>query len=158
MTLEACIEVLKEHPFLQEFRLADIEKLAALAQQVTFAPDEVIFREGAVHPRFYLLLSGRVALEVPIHGRVLRVQTLGPGEELGWSSMVATGKLFQARALEEVRALSFESRQLLEVCQGDHEFGFRMMEQLLQVVSQRLQATRLQLLDVYTPGGGRKHE
>ena len=37
---------------------------------------------------------------------------------------------------------------------GGHAFGFILMQRLLAVVAERLQATRLQLLDMYSPVAG----
>jgi CRP-like cAMP-binding protein len=93
-----------------------------------------------------------VALEVMASGRPVRVSTLYPGEALGWSSVTGDGgKRFQARALEEVRALAFDGARLRHACEEDYGFGFFFMRAVLAVVSQRLHATRAQLLDVYTP-------
>jgi CRP/FNR family cyclic AMP-dependent transcriptional regulator len=65
------------------------------------------------------------------------------------------GKHFQARSLERVDALAFEGTELLAACQEDTLFGFTLMQRLLGVVAERLQATRLQLLDTYSPVAAR---
>ena len=99
-------------------------------------------------------LSGKVALEISAPGRIVRVQTLGEGDELGWSSLLAgDGKQFQARSLEPVRALVFDGTRLRQTCEGDPGFGYALMARIIKVVSRRLQATRLQLLDLYAPRG-----
>jgi CRP-like cAMP-binding protein len=80
------------------------------------------------------------------------VQTLSAGDELGWSALLmGSGKHFQARALEPVEALAFEGSELLAACKEDTAFGFAFMQRLLAVVAGRLQATRLQVLDLYSP-------
>ena len=61
------------------------------------------------------------------------------------------GKHFQARALAPVSALAFEGEQLLASFKSDPEFGLAFMLRLMGVVSERLRATRLQLLDMYSP-------
>ena len=145
-------EILKEHPFLEGFKPEHIQKMAELALEVQFGRDQIIFREGQESGLFFLILSGRIALEVSAPGRILRVQTLGPGEELGWSSVLGEGgKHFQARSLETVRALAFEGSRLRQACDQDPSFGYALMRRLLKVVAERLQATRMQLLDVYAP-------
>jgi hypothetical protein len=85
------------------------------------------------------------------------VQTLFAGDELGWSALLmgSSGKQFQARALERVDALGFESTQLIAAFREDTAFGFAFMQRLLAVVAERLQATRLQLLDMYSPVAAR---
>lgn len=148
------VEPLKEHAFVSGFRPAHIDRLAAMAHEVHFERDQVIFREGDESSFFYLILSGKVALEVTALGKTLRVQTLREGEELGWSSaMESSAKHFQARALTSVRALVFDGARLREACDEDCAFGYAVMRRLLTVVASRLQAFRLQLLDIYSPHG-----
>ena len=70
------------------------------------------------------------------------MQTLFAGDELGWSALLmGTGKHFQARTLERVDALAFEGAELLAACREDTQFGFILMQRLLGVVAERLQAT-----------------
>ena len=84
------------------------------------------------------------------------MQTLFAGDELGWSALLGgSGKQFQARALERVDALAFEGADLLAACREDTAFGFALMQRLLGVVAVRLQATRVQLLDMYSPVAAR---
>lgn len=126
--------------------------LASLARRTGFEANELIFREGDDKHEFFLLLAGRVALEMVVQGRPLRVHTLEAGDELGWSAvLMGRGKHFQARALEPVDALAFDGHALLEKCRADTAFGYKIMHRLLGVVSERLQAARLQVVDMYSP-------
>jgi CRP-like cAMP-binding protein len=150
------LELLQKHPFVQGLPMKHIEKLAELGHEVKFERDRVIFREGDDSSLFYLVVSGKVALEVTALGRTLRVQTLGDGEELGWSSVLASeSKHFQARALGTVRAVAFDGARLREACESDFSFGYALFKKLLHVVAERLEATRIQLLDMYSPAGAK---
>jgi CRP-like cAMP-binding protein len=152
MTRETLLAVLRQHPFVEEFQAAHLEKLTSLAKEVEFARDHLIFHEGDDCHDFYLIVAGRVALEIEAPGHTVRVQTLSAGDELGWSAiLMGRGKHFQARALERVKALAFDGPQLLAACRDDKSFGYALMYRMLGVVSERLQATRLQLLDMYSP-------
>ena len=129
-----------------------MDRLAAFAKDVMFSRDHVVFHEGDECSEFYLIVSGRIALEVEEPGHTLRVQTLSEGDELGWSALLmSAGKHFQARALEPVEALAFDGPKLLAAFKEDTAFGFAFMCRLLDVVAGRLQATRLQLHDMYSP-------
>ena len=149
---ETVMEMLRHHPFVAEFEPKHVEKLATLAKEVHFERDQILFREGDECSEFYLIVNGLVALEIAAPGHIFRVQTLFAGDELGWSAlMMGRGKHFQARTLDRVDALALEGAELLAACREDTLFGFTMMQHLLGVVAERLQATRLQLLDAYSP-------
>ena len=150
------LSMLRHHPFVLEFDARHVERLATLAKDVRFDRNHVIFREGDECSEFYLVVNGLVALEIAAPGHTFRVQTLFAGDELGWSAvLMGSGKHFQARALERVEALAFEGADLLAACREDTAFGFALMQRLLGVVAERLQATRLQLLDSYSPVAAR---
>ena len=111
MTRETLVAVLQKHPFVEEFQPQHIEKLAALAKEVQFERDHVIFHEGDECHDFYLIVQGRVALEIEAPGHTFRVQTLRAGDELGWSAiLMGRGKHFQARALQPRRGAGVRRR------------------------------------------------
>lgn len=149
---QALQALLRKHHFVEAFEPAHVDKLAALARPVTFERDQVVFHEGDECHEFFIILKGLVALEVEEPGHTLRLQTLGAGDELGWSALLmASGKYFQARALERTEALAFDGPGLLQECKHDPAFGFALMSRLLGVVAARLHATRLQVHDMYSP-------
>jgi CRP-like cAMP-binding protein len=152
MTAGTLLTLLERQPFVEGFKPHQIAALAALAKEVRFKSDHVIFREGEECSEFYLIISGLVALEIAPPGQAFRVDTLSAGDELGWSSvLMAQGKYFQARTLDDVQALLFEGPDLRAMCEADTAFGYALMLRLLGVVAQRLQATRLQVLDTFWP-------
>ena len=149
---ESIRDMLQHHPFAAGLEPTHIETLAKLAKQIRFERDQVIFREGDECSEFYLIVNGLLALEIAAPGHTFRVQTLFAGDELGWSALLmGRGKHFQARTLERVDALALEGSELLAACNADTEFGYALMQRLLAVVAERLQATRLQLLDTHSP-------
>jgi CRP-like cAMP-binding protein len=146
------LEAVRGHPFAEGLTPEHCATLAGLARQTSFAKDEIIFREGDPKHEFFLLLTGRAALEMVVQGRTLRVHTLEAGDELGWSAvLMGGGKRFQARALEPIEALAFDGYKLLDTCRADTGFGYKIMHRLLGVVSERLQAARMQVLDSHSP-------
>ena len=143
---------LGKHPFVADFRPEHVATLAAMARRVHFEAGQVIFHEGDDYSVLYLLGEGMVALELEVPGHVMRVQTLYAGDLFDWSALLPhAGKHFQARALNRVTALAFEGEQLLASFKADPEFGLAFMLRLMGVVSERLRATRVQLLDMYSP-------
>lgn len=145
------LQVLEKQPFVAEFRPEHRAQLAALAKQVHFDEGQVIFHEGDDYSVFYLLGDGMIALELETPGQqLMRVQTLYAGDAFDWSALLPhAAKHFQARALSPVTALAFEGDQLLASFKADPAFGLAFMLRLMSVVSERLRATRVQLLDMY---------
>jgi len=153
--LEALIAA---HPFFQTMRPSHVSLLAERAKRSVFDTDHVIFREREIAYHCYLIQQGRVALEsrVPGRGPVI-LQTLGAGDVLGWSWLFPPYLLhFQARALERTQTVCLDGAHLLVACEKDHDFGYELMKRVSQVLIERMQATRRELLDVCHPPGKAK--
>lgn len=154
VTSKNLVDALKEHAFLAGFRPEHIDRLAAMANEGHFDRDQIIFREGDESTYLYLIVSGKVALEVTALGKTLRTQSLRDGDELGWSSVLpGSHRRFQARALTKVHALVFDGARLRETAEQDCSFGYALMRRLYSVLSNRLEAFRMQMLDIYSPEG-----
>jgi len=148
------IETTKDQEVLKAFAPQHLERLAALANEVRFHRDQVIFREGDRRGLFYLILDGSVVLEIITARHPVLLQTLHAGDAMGWSALIDSGGAhFEARALTSARALAFEGVKLRETCEADPAFGYRMMKALLTLVTERLDVTRMQLLDIYSSSG-----
>jgi CRP/FNR family transcriptional regulator, cyclic AMP receptor protein len=148
----SALQAIEAHPFVAEFKPEQRTRLASMTKEVHFEPDQIIFHEGDDYSVFYLLVEGMVALELDVPGHLLRVQTLYGGDVFDWSALLPhAGKHFQARALDRVTALAIEGADLLASFRSEPEFGLAFVLRLMDVVSERLRATRLQLLDMYSP-------
>jgi CRP-like cAMP-binding protein len=125
--------------------------LADCARRAEFSTDELIFRQGDEADQFYLIRRGRVALEIPTpQGDPIILQTAGKGDFLGWSWMITPYRWhFNARAVELTRAVALNGKRLREKCESDHHLGYEVIRRVAGIMDRRLQATRLQLLDIY---------
>jgi CRP/FNR family transcriptional regulator, cyclic AMP receptor protein len=151
-TLEA---VLAEHAFLRGLAHDDLQLIAGCGSNVRFQGGAYIFHEGDPSDRFYLIRHGRVALEIasPERGR-MAIQTLGEGDLLGWSWLVPPYRMScDARAVELTRATAFDGACIRKKCEADPRLGYELLKRFAQIIGQRLQTTRLQLLDVYGTRG-----
>jgi len=142
---------LHEHPFLSDMNDYLIKTLLSCASNVMIKEGTVIFQEGETAKNFYLIRSGRVALEVQGGEKgQIRVQTVGPGEVLGWSWLIAPYRWhFDALAVEDVHAFAIDATCLRTKSETDHNFGYEMLRRFSAVLERRLEASRLQLLDMY---------
>ena len=125
--------------------------LASLAEPVAVATGRKVFHEGDVADACYLVLEGDIALEMDIPGRGPHVlQTLHAGDMLGWSWLVTPYRYaYDAQALTEVKAIRFDAVGLRAKKEADTAFGYELMQRFAEVLVRRMQAARLQLLDVY---------
>ncbi|WP_244896702.1 cyclic nucleotide-binding domain-containing protein [Paraburkholderia phenazinium] len=116
-----------------------------------FATGHYLFREGEPANEFFLIRHGKVALEIVAPGQQpIVVTTLGSDEIVGASWLVPPYRwTFDARAVELTRAIGIDAECLRGKCEADHDLGYEMMKRFLPVFLKRLDATRLQLLDVY---------
>jgi CRP-like cAMP-binding protein len=139
------------HTFLGSLGDRHRTLLASGARPIAAAPGELLAREGETATAFYLIQTGSVALDLHTPGRgVVSILTLGPGEVVGWSWLVPPHRWqFDCRAVDPVQGLAFDAQWLREKCEQDHELGYHLLKQLVMVISNRLAAARLQLLDIY---------
>ena len=131
--------------------------VAGCASNVHFDQGAVLFREGDQADTFFLVRHGSVALEmfVPARGSAV-IETIEAGDVVGWSWLFPPYRWhFDARALTPVRATSFDGACLRAKCDADPALGYDLMSRFAQVLIERLQWTRLRLLDVYGDGRAR---
>lgn len=133
-----------EHPFLAGMKPAHVDILSECAMETEFAEGQLIFREGDLANRFYLIAEGEVVLESNTrNGRKVTIETLGQGDALGWSWLFPPYYWhFSARALKPTRAIFFYGTRLRAQCDEDHDFGYELMKRMASVVVRRLQSAR----------------
>jgi CRP-like cAMP-binding protein len=153
--METLETMIKEHPFWAELAPKYLHLLNECASIESFRAGQQIFQEGANADKFYLLESGYVSLETFVPNRgVVTIQTLGPGDALGWSWLFPpTTWKFSARALDATQLIAFDAAALHSSADENHDFGYELLTRMTNVILQRLQATRQQLKDFQAGAG-----
>jgi CRP/FNR family transcriptional regulator, cyclic AMP receptor protein len=109
---------------------------------VRFDAGELLFRTGDAADRFYLIDHGTVALDLVAAGQHHVIETLHDGEIAGFSWLFEPHRwLFDGRAVDDTEATMFIA--------ADQRLDAELMRHFAAIAVSRLQATRLQLLDVY---------
>lgn len=149
--MEGLERIIKEHPFFARLEDEFCQLISGCAKNVRFEAGQYLFHEGGPADQFYLLRHGHVALQLTGPGRgTIIFQTLGEGDIVGVSWLIPPYRWsYDAKALELVRAIAMDAACLRQKCEVDHDLGYDMMRRFMPVLIQRLQATRLQILDVY---------
>jgi CRP/FNR family transcriptional regulator, cyclic AMP receptor protein len=143
--------IVREQPLLKGLTPSQLDEIADCASFVRFDKGEFMFREGEFARRFYIITSGKVAIEIftPGRGPVI-VETLDEGDLLGWSWLFEPYRWhFDAAAQTEVKAVAFDALCMRGKCDQDHTLGYELVKRFSQIIMGRLQSTRLALLDVY---------
>ncbi|MGD0609885.1 MAG: Crp/Fnr family transcriptional regulator [Anaerolineales bacterium] len=113
---------------------------------------EIIFREGDKEDNVYIVLEGRISLDmyVPARGKI-RFYSAEPWEVIGWSSVTPNvhQRTAGAAAVQDSLLLAVDAEKLRQLCDQDHDLGYLVMRRLANIVASRLLVTRLQLIDMF---------
>ena len=129
-----------------------VRRLASITEVRAVKAGEVLFREGDIEDYVYVVLEGRIALDmrVPHRGRV-RFYTVDRWDIFGWSG--ATPEVRQrtagASAVMDSQVARLNATDMRRMCEEDHDLGYQVMKRLVKVVAGRLLVTRIQLLDMF---------
>jgi CRP/FNR family transcriptional regulator, cyclic AMP receptor protein len=141
------------HPFLVGMKRDQLALLTDCAMSVQFEEGQIIFHEGEIANRFYLIESGKVVLESGIRSAdSVVIDVIGAGDLLGWSWMFPPYMWrFTARAIEPTSAIFFYGTILREYCERDDSLGYELFKRLAPIMIQRMQSARERLI-ISTPG------
>lgn len=146
------IQELKKIPWFKEIKPEHLQKISDIAHLRHVRAGEILFREGDKEDYLYIVLEGRVALDifVPHRGKI-RIYTVDPWDLFGWSSVTPTihQRTAGAAAVVDGLVVAIDSARLRQLCDEDHDLGYVVMRRLTNIVASRLLVTRLQLIDMF---------
>lgn len=148
---QSILKLLSATQFLQDLSPGDMDKVARIASIRPVEAGTVLYQEGDLCERLYLVSSGLVALDMcmPRQG-CTRILTIGPGEIIGWSALFADATMaVRASVLQDGTLIALPAAELRQLCDDDHDIGYAIMQQISVALSRRLLATRLQMLDMF---------
>jgi len=150
-TTDEVRDLLATHCFTRDMPDEYVERVVAHAELVGVPAGTTLFREGQPAQQLYLLVEGRVSIEMHVPGRGEQVvDTVEPCETVGWSWLVPPYRwFFDARATTDVRTVQVDAAALRALAEDDPGFGYALMRRVAAVMLERMQAARLRLADVY---------
>jgi CRP-like cAMP-binding protein len=152
MNKNLVIDALRENRFLRDIDLDHLDRIAKISQVREFDAHDVVFREGDTADSVYLVVSGQLSLELSPGSTAYRKQlvTVGPGEILGWSSLVESPR-FAATAVvvEPTRLVRIDGARLRAICDENPQFGYEITRRTLRALAKRLTETWRQLSYVH---------
>ena len=147
-------ELLAEAPTFAGLRTEHLELIAGCAGNRVYEDGDFLLREGEIDDSFYVIRRGAVALEIAAPQGAVTIETLHEHDVVGWSWLVPPYRShFDARAVGETHVIGFDAACLRGKCEEDAVLGYELYKRFGAIIVERLQATRLRLLDVYGPAG-----
>jgi CRP/FNR family cyclic AMP-dependent transcriptional regulator len=129
-------------------------RIAAIGEVADFPVGAIVVAEGEPCRAMGVVVSGRIALRLAVPGAGDQtIITVDEGDLFGWSALLPGAPATSTGvALLPTRALLFERERLVAALAVDAEMAAAVYQRVLLAVVRRLQATRLQLLDLYRAG------
>ncbi len=156
MNIKSIRDLLAAQPVLLDLEPADIDLMAGCARNQVFEAGTFLAREDEQANHFFIVREGKVALELQAPTGSLVIETIGSGDLVGWSWLFPPNRwTFDVEALTITRAVVIDATCLRDKCEADTAFGYRVMKRFAQVIVDRLQVTRVRLLDLYGSGDAR---
>ena len=148
--------ILAALPFFQGFSTEYVEFMAGCASNLVYEAGVEIAHEGEDANRFYIVREGKIAIECFLPGRgAITIETLGAGDVLGWSWLFPPYRTqFNSKALVTTRVIAMDGKCIRAKCDQDPVLGYQVMRRVLDIMQQRVEATRLQLLAKFQKTGG----
>lgn len=165
------IDQLREFTIFSDVHPAQLEKIAQVVRLIDISPGDVIARQDDPALNLYGIIRGEVQLSLTFIYRVLKadiksrtgeldrvktrekqivVDTVGPGEVVGWSSMLEAGRQTATLTCTQGgRLFCISADKLKDICRKDLATGYELMCKLLQTVSGRLRHRTEKLVEIW---------
>lgn len=146
---------LESHEFFGGISSEGLDFLARHAETRALKAGELLFKQDDAAKEFYLLQTGDICVEIPsLYGPPLTIQHLSDGAILGWSWLIEPYQwAFEARVDSDTTFIAFDGQAILAHCESDPVFGYQLMKRFATLMSERLEAARLTMMDTWAAPG-----
>jgi CRP/FNR family transcriptional regulator, cyclic AMP receptor protein len=146
-------DLLKEYPFFKGFSDAQLAKLAAIAEEVTYEAGAQMYRKGDPAKHFFVVEEGKVVMVMDSYMGPHRppmqvtIDIVAKGEVMGWSAVVEPHQyIFGALCIDKATLIAFEGGKLRQLMEEDPSLGFKVMQETAKVIATRLNHTTIILV------------
>lgn len=146
-------DIIKRSDVFWDLTDEQVQRLSSFAAEGAFSAGQPVFAEGELLTQFYVIVNGKVSLEMDIRigsrtRRRVAIDVLGGSNCLGWSALLDRPTTMTGTALEPTQVIVLDAGQVRRLCEEDREMGFKVMREITGVVSKRLAMTRRTLAQV----------
>jgi len=144
------IEDLKKISVLDNLTQPMLESMRPLTQLKLFGERHVIFEAGQEADYFYMLLKGKVILEVEASEVIMiSLEAVKPGYSFGWSALLPGSKYnTYAICVEPCEVMAIPGGRFLEFLEKDHTIGYNFMKKVVSILKGRVERRTEQFLKV----------
>jgi CRP/FNR family cyclic AMP-dependent transcriptional regulator len=149
------IKFLKTVAFFNELSDRQLKTVSGILFDRKYETDELIFEEGQPGAALFLILDGKVAIEMHRESRTTTLAILERGAFFGEMALVDEApRSANARSLEQTYALALYRNDLSQLIQRDPQTACQIYRALAQIVADRLRSTnRLMHMEISTDQG-----
>jgi len=146
----AKFDVLKRCSLVRDLSDEQLKTIAKIAKEETYEVGELLVKQGRTADKLFLIEDGLVGIYLelgPITHRLL--QAASEFETIGWTSMLPPYRArATAKAIETTRALAFNAKGLIALCEKNPEIGSQIYRSLATLIALRLNNAFIQLMGV----------
>jgi CRP-like cAMP-binding protein len=136
------VQFLKTVPFFDELSNRQLKSVSDMMFERTYETDETIFEEGQPGAALFLILDGKVAIEIYRETSTTRLAVLEGGAFFGEMALLdETPRSANARALEWTRTLALYRNDLNGLIQRDAKTACQIYRALASMIGDRLRST-----------------
>lgn len=136
------IHFLKTMSFFNELSHRQLKNVSGIMFERSYDTDELIFEEGQPGAALFLILAGRVAIELCRADKTVALATLEEGDFFGEMALLNEApRSADARALENTRALALYRNDLSDLIRRDPQGACQIYRALASMISDRLRLT-----------------
>ncbi len=127
-----------------------LDRVISITDVLNFEDQEIIFRQGDIADRFYMVDRGKVLLEQRIAEKIMvSVGSIKPGFAFGWSTMIEEGYYTtDAVCAEPCEIFSMRGDKLRALCDKDPYMGYLLSRRLLVILKKRYDLRTEQFIKV----------
>jgi CRP-like cAMP-binding protein len=145
------IQFLKTVPFFDRLSNRQLKSVSDIMFERTYETDEAIFEEGQPGAALFLILHGKVAIEICREASTTRLAVLESGAFFGEMALLdETPRSANARALEKTQTLALYRNDLNDLVGRDAKTASQIYRSLAGMIGDRLRLTN-ELVQMKTP-------
>ena len=132
-------EDLKKMVIMTHLKDDMLDRIISITDVLIFEDQEIIFRQGNIADRFFMVKRGKVLLEQRLAEKItVSVGSIKPGFAFGWSTMIEEGYYTtDAVCAEPCEIYSMKGEKLRALCDKDPYMGYLLSRRLLIILKKR---------------------